>query len=236
MCLVERRHVFIMGRKPKLSKTEKLSLVKKRLEQGASFKEMTLKYGVSITTIQKYINQYIAFGPEGLNPVGSRNHSYTVEFKLKVIQDFLNGESKNRLSIKYNISKSVVCRWIKQYNSNQLRDYIPKGEIYTMATKKYSKEEKLEIIKECIKSNKDYKLICSKYSIRYSLVYQWVRAYEKKEKVKPLKEAQSNEEKLEILLTLKEMEIQSLQAELEILKKNDEIYELLQRKKTKRNI
>lgn len=235
MCLDEKGYVFIMGRKPKLSKEEKLSLVKERLENEIPIKILSLKYGIHPMKIYDYISSYLKFGDTGLDPVGSKNRTHTTNFKLQVVQEFLKEESKRGLSIKYQISKSVVSRWIKQYNSNQLKDYTPKGEIYTMTSKKYSKEEKLEIIKECIKSNKDYKSICSKYSIKYGLLYQWVLAYEKKEKLRPLEEAQSNEERLKILLTLKDMEIQSLQAELEILKKNDEIYEAIQRKKSKRN-
>lgn len=82
-----------------------------------------------------------------------------------------------------------------------------------MTSKKYSKQEKENIILECIQSKKDYKTICSKYKIRYALLYQWVRNYEKNEKLKPMKRAQSNEERLEILLKLKEIEAKYLTAE-----------------------
>ena len=226
---------FVMGRKEKLDYKTRLTIVSKRIKEGVTIPRLAAMYGINETTIYKYVQLYLAFGKDGLKPKGKRNTTYTVEFKRKVVKEYLSGKSKFELAIKYKVAHSVVFNWIKQYNNNQLKDYIPQGEIYTMPSKKYSKQEKEHIILECIESKKDYKTIAKKYSISYGKLYQWVNSYEKQEKIKPVKLAQSNEERLEILLKLKEIENQALRNELEILKKNDEIYEAIQRKKLKRN-
>lgn len=225
-----------MGRRAKIDYQTRLEIVEKRMKEGISLSQLAIIYKIGQTEVKRYIRLYQKFGTEGLKLKGKRNTAYTRSFKNKVVKEYLAGKSKIELSIEYQVSKSVVFNWIKQYNNNQLKDYIPQGEIYTMTSKKYSKQEKENIILECIQSKKDYKTICSKYKIRYALLYQWVRSYEKNEQLKPMKLAQSNEERLEILLKLKEIENQALRNELEILKKNDEIYEAIQRKKSKRNI
>lgn len=209
---------FYYGRKAKINYKTRLEIVEKRVKKGKSISELSKIYDISKYTVNSYILLYQKFGKESLKLRGKRNTAYPLSFKNEVVKGYLAGKSKIELSIEYQVSKSVVFNWIKQYN-NQLKDYIPQGEVYTMTSKKYSKKEKENIILECIQSKKDYKSIYSKYKIRYALLYQWVRSYEINEKLKPMQLAQSNEERLEILLKLKEIEKQALRDELEILKK-----------------
>lgn len=233
---MERGHVFNMGRKAKIDYQTRIEIVRKRNKQGISIRNLARMYGCNESVIKRFLLLYRAHGETGLALKGNRNSAYTYDFKMQVVNTFLSGKSINGVAIQFKLAKKLVSNWIKKYNSNQLKEYIPKGEIYTMASKKYSKAEKEAIILECIQSNKDYKMVCSKYSIRYNNLYQWVRIYEKNEKLKPLKLAKTNEEKLEILLKLKEIENQALRDELEILKKNEEIYQKIQSKRSRRNV
>lgn len=213
-----------MGRKSKLTKEEKLQLCKDRLELGVSFKQLSIKYSLDKSFIKKLIRKYLVHG-ESIFDEKNRNSSYSKEFKYHIVSEFFKGMSKTELAIKYNLSIYVVYNWINKYNSNiELNDYFPRGEIYTMKSKKYSRDEKIKIAKECIDNNKNYKDICVKYSVSYKTLYRWVLKLER--------EYFNNlniDSKLEILLKLKEIEIERLKAEIEILKKNEEIEDMLEK-------
>ena len=141
---------------------------------------------------------------------------------MKVIKEIIRGKPINYISIKYNISNSVVSNWYIQYNKGKLKEYLPAGEIYNMAdNKKYTKNEKLTIAKECIELGKDYKTICSKYKIKYSRLYNWVKNYYSSVEKSAFKEISKAQDKYEILYKLKCIEVENLKKENEILKKND---------------
>ena len=42
-------------------------------------------------------------------------NKYSTIFKQKVIADFSNGVQQHELSVKYNVKKSVINRWISRY-------------------------------------------------------------------------------------------------------------------------
>ena len=139
---------------------------------------------------------------------------------MKVIKEIIRGKPINYISLKYNISNSVVSNWYIQYNKGKLKEYLPAGEIYNMAdNKKYTKEEKLAIAKECIELGKDYKTICSKYKIKYSRLYNWVKNYYSSVEKSASKEISKAQDKYEILYKLKCIEVENLKKENEILKK-----------------
>lgn len=61
------------------------------------------------------------------------NRSYTKEFKMMVVEEYLHGSgSLVDLCIKYHISSdSILRRWISLYNAyRKLMDYNPKREVY----------------------------------------------------------------------------------------------------------
>ncbi|TYS53675.1 helix-turn-helix domain-containing protein, partial [Sutcliffiella horikoshii] len=72
---------------------------------------------VSPSTIYNWIDRYESLGENGLYPV---SNEYSKEFKLKVVQEYLKGGySQKELVRKYEISgKSVLQKWIKNYNSH----------------------------------------------------------------------------------------------------------------------
>lgn len=220
-----------MRRKSKLSFEERLQIVKEYLEEGISLTLLSKKYIYARSKIQLMISRYRIHGEAGLKEVGSRNRSYTKEFKVKVVKEYLEGASITSLTIEYLISHSLVKRWIKEYNEGNIKAYLPKGEIYSMRSPKLSKETKQNIAKECIENGKNYKEICVKYGVSYSNLYSWVLKYEKYGATLDLNNAKSEKERYEILLKLKEKENEILKAELEILKKNEEILEGLKKKK-----
>ena len=95
-----------------------------------------------------------------------------------------------------------------------------------MRSPKLSKDKKMAIAKECIENGRNYKETCIKYGIKYSNLYSWVSKYQDK----IVKSSDySEEDKYKILYELSLQENKMLKAELEILKKNEEILEFLEK-------
>ncbi len=110
------------------------------------------------------------------------NRSYTKEFKMMVVEEYLHGSgSLVDLCIKYHISSdSILRRWISLYNAyRKLMDYNPKREVYMAeARRKTSIEERKKIVTYCIEHNRDYKSTAALYDVSYSQLYSWVKKYD----------------------------------------------------------
>lgn len=131
-------------------------------------------------TVREWTKKYEKYGIQAFQERSS-NKSYTKEFKLQVVEEYLAGlGSLQDLIIKYDISSlSQLHNWISLYNANrELKDYDPKREVYMAeARRKTTMEERKEIVEYCIEHNRDYKGAASKYDVSYSQVYSWVKKY-----------------------------------------------------------
>lgn len=233
-----------MGRKSKYSKEMKLEIVKRYLK-GESATALANEYGMSRgmnDTIRKWAHKYEAIGERGFNS-SNTNKTYTKELKERVIEEYLKGRiSLEGLANKYNISSSEIVRcWVLKYNSGiEIKDYNPKGEVYTMKSRKTTYEERLEIVQYVIANDYDYKGAADKYSVAYANVYQWVLKYnqfgEKGLSDRRGRPSTSISKKEFTEVELKDLEIEKLKRELErskmvieVLKKNIEIQERMEK-------
>lgn len=233
-----------MGRKAKYSKELKLEIIKRYLK-GESPSKLANEYGMPnnmYIEIIRWANRYKALGESGFDE-SNTNKSYSKEIKEQVIKEYLEGKtSYEDLTNKYNISSDEIVRqWVLKYNSGiEIKDYNPKGDVYTMKSRKTTLEERLEIINYVLANNFDYKGAADKYTVPYASVYNWVRKYNefgedglKDSRGRP----SSNEPKKELTLEEKQaIEIEKLKNELkrkdmviEVLKKNIEIQERMER-------
>lgn len=167
-----------MGRKAKYSKEIKIQSCKDYEEGNLSFKGISAKIGANEEVVRRWYLRYKEHGPNALDS-SSRNQSYSKEFKLSVVEEYTSGKySMPDLAAKYNIAYSVVRRWInKWYNGIDIKDYDPKGDVYTMKSRKTTFEERLEIVQWVIDNNMSYKDVADMFSIIYALVYKWTRAH-----------------------------------------------------------
>lgn len=132
-------------------------------------------------TIMEWSKKYNKYGilafQEKLN-----NKSYTKDFKLQVVEEYITEQSSlEKLIIKYDISSTTQLRsWILMYNANrELKDYNPKREVYMAeARRKTTIEERKKIVEYCINHERNYKDTASLYNVSYSQVYSWVKKYE----------------------------------------------------------
>lgn len=224
-----------MGRKAKYSKDIKIKACKDYKAGKGSFLSIAKSIGTAKTVVRQWFLTYEIHGEIAFDS-SSSNSSYTKEFKQSVASSYISGNySLYDLSAKYNISHEVIRQWVnKIYNGIELKNYNPKGEIYTMKSRNTTFEERVEIVEWVIANDMSYKDAANKYGIKYALVYQWVHKYlkngvdalkHKKRGPKPnrLKENPLNDiDKLKIELEREKALRKQAEFRLEVLKKKEE--------------
>ena len=233
-----------MGRKAKYSKGLKLEIVKRCLK-GESTSALANEYGMPKSMagkIRQWARRFEAMGEGGFN-YSKTNNSYSKDLKEKIINEYLSGQLNSyELSYKYKISTpEIVRQWIIKYNKGiEIKDYDPKGDVYTMKSRKTTFEERLEIVNYVLANNNDFKGAADKYSVPYANVFNWVKKYNERGE-DGLSDSRgrpsSNEPKHELTdIEKKDIEIEKLKQELkrkdmviEVLKKNIEIQERMER-------
>ena len=128
-----------------------------------------------------------------------------------------------------------------KYNDGiEIRQYDPKGDIYTMISRKTTIEERIEIVKYVIEKDYDYKGAADKYAVPYTNVYQWVKKYLEQgeegsndKRGRPSshqeKENLSEVEKLRIELEAEKAKNERLERTIVALKKKEEIKERMEK-------
>ena len=150
------------------------------LDGSGSYSFLADKYHIGRATIHKWVAAYKVHGIDAfISEVG--NKSYTHEFKIMCVEEVIAGYGSSiDIGAKYKIFPTVLESWIKLYNANrELRDYIPKREIYMAgARRKTTIEERMNIVEYCISHGRDYKGTASIFDVSYSQVYSWVKKYD----------------------------------------------------------
>lgn len=169
-----------MSRKIRFTPEEKEQAVIDYLDRNKSRTQICEELCISSRTIQDWAIIYNKHGIAGFARK-TRNSSYSKEFKIKVVEEYIKGEGSSiDLGVKYNISSGLLRSWVRMYNANrELKDYNPKQEVYmAQARRKTTLEERKEIVDYCINHNRDYKNTAAKYDVSYSQVYSWVKKYD----------------------------------------------------------
>jgi len=95
------------------------------------------KYQIGKATLQKWVAAYRIHGI-GAFTCSSGNASYMGDFKIKCVEEVLNGYGSSvDIGAKYKVHPSLLESWIKKYNANiELKDYDPKREVYMAEAKR----------------------------------------------------------------------------------------------------
>jgi len=225
-----------MGRKPKFSKEIKVKACENYIKGNGSFKSIAMEVGCNKERLRQWYLTYTIHGPSAFD-TSCQNRSYSKEFKISVIELYLQGAySISDLSAKYKISDGMISKWInKYYNGIDLKSYDPKGEVYTMKSRKTTFAERLEIVKWVISNDMSYKNAARNFAINYALVYKWTKAYLKEDeeglkykkrgpkvKAKIDDDSLSELEKLKLELEREKALRKRREFELEVLKKKEE--------------
>lgn len=172
-----------MFKRRKYTPEEKVQIVEGYIKGEYSWEQKAheLGYKCAPGCFKRWHRVYQEQGAIGLFPTQG-NNIYTKEFKQNVVEQYLNGAgSAVDLCAKYKISGAdILLRWVKLYNANrELKDYIPKREVYMAeARRKTTIEERKKIVEYCIEHNRNYKETASIYDVSYSQVYSWVKKYD----------------------------------------------------------
>ena len=163
---------------------QKIQACEDYLSGAKTVSEICIDLGMSprnSATIYKWGDKYKLWGADALIP-SAKNKSYTREFKILAVEEYLSGQASVRQIVaKFNIgSNTTLERWISLYNANrELKDYDPKQEVYMAeARRKTTLEERKEIVDYCINHNRDYKNTAAKFHVSYSQVYSWIKKYD----------------------------------------------------------
>lgn len=165
----------------------KIAACKEYFEGILSQREICQKYGIhfnesrSISILGEWIVRYQELGANAfIKPKGNR--TYYRDEKIRIVEEFLEGKgSLQSIAAKYGIpSKETLRKWVLLYNANrELKDYIPKQEVYMAeARRKTTLEERKEIVEYCLSHNRDYKSTASIFEVSYNQVYTWVKKYD----------------------------------------------------------
>ena len=224
-----------MPQKQKLGIEKKVKIVKRYLAGKVSISTAAAEVGVGRETLQGWVMQYEAEGLEAFLP-NRKNHTYSPELKLQAVQEYLSGKgSQAELSKKYGLrDRRQLQNWLKVYHAHG--DFNSRknsgGGSYMKQGRDTTQEERVQIVKDCLASGKNYGEMALKYKVSYQQVRTWTLRFEemgesgledrrgkrKKDQVPrtELEKAQIEIEQLKHKLYLAEME-------RDLLKKLDEI-------------
>jgi len=224
-----------MTERGNLKPEEKVKIAKKYLAGEVSICQAAAEVGVGRETLQGWVMQYEAEGLEAFLP-NRKNHTYSPELKLQAVQEYLSGKgSQAELSKKYGLrDRKQLRNWLKVYNAHG--DFNSRknsgGGSCMKQGRDTTQEERVQIVKDCLASGKNYSEMALKYKVSYQQVRTWTLRFEelgesgledrrgrrKKDQVPrtELEKAQIEIEQLKHKLYLAEME-------RDLLKKLDEI-------------
>lgn len=161
----------------KISLTIKQKAVTEIESGRLSQREAARRLNVSKTTIQGWLSKYRSEGNAGLE-CDNKNRIYSVQTKLQAVEAYLTEKySQQRICEIFKIrSKAQLQNWLKVYNSGKEFTQMSGGS-RMKSTRKATKEERIQIAKECLASENNYGEIANKYGVSYQQARTWTLKY-----------------------------------------------------------
>ena len=170
-----------MPQKEKVSFEEKHRLVLACIRKKMGVCEAAREAQVNQTTMRNWIKQYEAEGVDGLLP-HVRNRAYSAGHKMEAVLAYLHGkESLLEICKKYQIRDAHTLRdWIKVYNAHGDFNSVKHsgGGSYMKKARSTTQEERLQIVKDCLESGRNYGEMALKYNVSYQQVRTWTLRFE----------------------------------------------------------
>ena len=170
-----------MPRRDKVSFEEKHKLVLACISKEMGVCEAGRIAQVDPAVVRGWIARYKAEGAEGLIP-RARNRAYSAEFKTEAVLAYLQGKgSLLEICKEYKIRSTRQLRdWIKVYNAHGDFNSVKHsgGGSHMKKARSTTKEERLQIAKECLESGRNYGEMALKYNVSYQQVRTWTLRYE----------------------------------------------------------
>ena len=147
-----------MPQKQILSAEEKAKVIEDYINNRISLSEAARRGGVARDTISQWARNYEADGMTAF--MTCRNRVYSPELKRQAVEDYLSGKgSQAELSKKYGLrDRRQLRNWLKVYNAHG--DFNSRknsgGGSYMKQGRDTTQEERIQIVKDCLASGKDY--------------------------------------------------------------------------------
>lgn len=224
-----------MSQKSKLSPEEKVKIIHKYMNREVSLSGAAAEAGVDRETLQRWVVQYEAEGAAAFLP-NRRKRIYSPELKLQAVQDYLSGKgSLIEISKKYGLrDKKQLRNWLKVYNAygdiNSAK--FSGGGSYMKQGRDTTQEERIQIVKDCLASGKNYGEMALKYRVSYQQVRTWTLRFEemgeagledRRGKRKKDQAPRTELEKAQIEIEQLKHKLYLAEMERDLLKKLDEI-------------
>ena len=224
-----------MGRKGlKVPVDIKLKYVKLCFEKKISKAEAARQLGVDESTVRAWVYRYRENGELAFLDTG-KNNVYSNEIRLRAVQSYLRGEGSLReIAAKYGLKDSSQLRkWVKMYNNGKdFSQHKMSGGSRMKTSRNTTKEERIQIVKDCIANGCNYGEAAIKYNVSYQQVYGWVKRYkelgeagleDRRGRRKADQEPRSEVEELKIKMAQLEHELYMTKMERDLLKKVKEL-------------
>ena len=106
-----------MGRKSKFTLEQKNKACLDYINGLGSFESIALNLGTHLEVVRRWYLKYKEYGSDAFIEHDT-NKSYTQEFKMQIVKEYLNGTSSHaNIAAKHNISCSMVNKWVSKYFS-----------------------------------------------------------------------------------------------------------------------
>lgn len=203
------------------------------IESGRlSQSEVARRLCVDGETVRSWLTAYRSEGNAGLE-CGRKNRIYSVQTKQQAVEIYLTGQ--------YSLQK--ICEIFKIRGTHQLRDWLKvynsgrefkrmSGGSRMKSTHKATKEERIQIAKECLASGNNYGEIAKKYGASYQQARTWTLKYkelgeagleDRRGKRKYEQEPRTELEQAQIRIAQLEHQLRMAEMENHLLKKLKEI-------------
>ena len=225
--------VVFMRTNAKADAEVKIQTAKLCLDGKKSQGDAARQAGVSKAVVQEWIKRYEAHGELGLIDL-QKNQVYSPETKLSAVTDYLKGVgSLQSIAAKYGLrSKTQLQKWIKMYNNGEDFSRKMSGGSRMTASRKTTKEERIQIVNECLANGCNYGETAIKHNVSYQQVYSWVKRFkelgeagleDRRGRRKADQEPRSEIEKLQIENERLKHELYMMKMERDLLKKVKEL-------------
>ena len=170
-----------MSREAQISIEEKIKLVQACISKDMGVCEAARIAEVDNSSMRRWVKQYEAEGAAGLLPQ-AKNRTYSVEVKMGAVLAYLKGKgSLLEICKEYKIRSTTQLRnWLKVYNAYGDFNSVKHsgGGSYMKQGRETTQEERLEIVKDCLASGKNYGEMALKYRVSYQQVRTWTLRFE----------------------------------------------------------
>lgn len=170
-----------MSQERTISAEERIRVVRRCLSGELGILEASRETGANHETIRAWIARYEADGVEAFLP-HEKNRVYPPEEKRLAVQDYLSGGgSLLDVCKKHKIrSKTQLQNWLRVYTAHGDLNLIKQsgGGSYMKQGRDTTQEERVEIVKDCIASGKNYGEMALKYAVSYQQARTWTLRFE----------------------------------------------------------